>query len=78
MTVVLLVVMIKSGYTVNQANEAEQKIIDAFVNFISKVNPQNIETPFNLSWMLKNPEFTNDGSGWNVSVIQGYGCGEFY
>jgi hypothetical protein len=68
----------KSRYTVAEAYEAETSIVNAFIEFITAVNPKLITSPFDLTWMLKNPDFEVNGDSWNIAVAQGYGCGEFY
>lgn len=72
------------GNATNSVSELAKLVEDARqtgMTFLSNVSATDINQPFNLTFMLQNPDFVSDAaSGWTSAKAPGYGGGaaEFY
>jgi hypothetical protein len=55
-------------------NEAQQ----AANGFLQNVSPSDPATPFDLTYMLVNPDMKSGNDGWSGTASINYECGEFY
>ncbi len=46
--------------------------------FLQNATPTDVNTPFNLTYMVENPGLTNGTEGWSTSTTVNYNCAEFY
>lgn len=57
-------------------------LLTAAKTFLSSVCVSDLEQPFSLTFLLKNPDFATDKSGWSGTIINdgvwNYQCVEFY
>ena len=64
-----------------QVEELLAEAREAAMSFLENVSATDIEQPFNLTFMLQNPDFDKDATtGWTTNATPGYGGGgaEFY
>ena len=61
-----------------QFKQATADVIKAFQEWLSLIQPSRAEAPIDLTWMLKNPDFANDNSGWSETPAYGFACCEYY
>ncbi|MCD7720848.1 MAG: hypothetical protein LUI09_01320 [Prevotellaceae bacterium] len=69
----------ESGYTtVEEFDEAINTVQEALVSFLASATPADIENPFDLTFLLVNPDFDEDNSGWSDTPTYSYSCCEYY
>ena len=69
----------KEGYTTPaEVATAIGEVEDALIRFLGQVKVEDIAHPIDLTFLLVNPDFANDGSGWNTTATHSYSCCEFY
>ena len=67
--------------SVSELAKLTEQARQAGMDFLSNVSASDVEQPFNLTFMLENPDFKTDAvSGWTTDKTPGYGGGaaEFY
>lgn len=65
---------IKTPYDAqNLMVEVKQAVLD----FLNGATPTNVESPFDLTYLLANPGM-DDAEGWSTAPTLGNSCGEFY
>lgn len=71
----------KATTSVSELSSLLQQAREAGMAFLCNVSASDVSQPFDLTFMLQNPDFANDAtSGWTSSKTPGYGGGaaEFY
>jgi hypothetical protein len=46
--------------------------------FLQGVTPTDVNRPFDLTYMLVNPDLKSGSDGWSTDITINYDCGEFY
>lgn len=69
----------KDSYTSPvEVSTAISDIETALVDFLAAATPDDIATPFDLTFMLVNPDFKDGTNGWSTSGTVNYSCVEFF
>ncbi len=69
----------ESGYTtVEEFDQAISTVQEALVSFLASATPAEIANPFDLTFLLVNPDFDEDNSGWSDTPTYSYSCCEYY
>ncbi len=58
--------------------EATSELQEAMLTFLSEVTATDASQPFNLTFLLSNPNFDTNGSGWSETPAWGSSACEFY
>ena len=61
-----------------QGSEAIEQIKESLITFISKTTPTDASNPYDLTFLIENPAFDKDASGWSETAAWGNGVCEFY
>ena len=64
--------------TIGNAIAHIDAIKQAMVDFLAKVKPEMASQPFDLTFLLDNPGFDKDASGWSETPAWGNQCCEYY
>ena len=69
----------KSGYTAPaQVSAAIETLNTGLMDFLARVRPTSVDTPFDLSFLLVNPTLDGSNKGWSDSPTHSYSCSEYY
>ncbi len=62
----------------SQFKEATNEVVKGLQEWLSLIQPTSMEKPIDLTWMLKNPDFAKDNTGWSETPAYGYACCEYF
>lgn len=69
----------KQSYaTPTEVSNAKSSLTAALLNFLADATPAELAQPFDLTFMLVNPDIDKDCVGWSVSTTVNYSCAEFF
>ncbi len=69
----------KDSYTSPQEVMSSISFLEtSILDFLSEVKVTDMSQPFDLTWMLTNPNFDNGTDGWSQTGTVNYSCCEFF
>jgi len=68
-----------AGYTSpSQGSESLERLKELLLYFLAYATPSDAGQPFDLTFLIDNPNFDSDASGWSESAAWSNSCCEFY
>ena len=68
----------ESYVTPSQATEAIDALREALLTFLTGTTPDDAGQPYNLTFLIENPDFDKNNTGWSESPAWGSSCCEYY
>ena len=67
-----------AAYSVGEIAMKQTELMTAFSEWLGQITPTSVNSPINITWLLTNPDFAENGDGWVGTPGWNYSCVEFY
>ena len=64
--------------TLTSLNAHIANVEAALQQFLADATPESVGQPFDLTYLINNPDFAKDATGWSTTATYNYSCCEFY